>query len=331
MKRDGMLLLKRNEVGELLTLRDCIDAVESVFRWQGEGKIPPSGILGVKASGGGLHVKAGLLPGERSYLVVKLNTNYPANRTRFSLPTIQGLIFVCDAENGAPLAILDSTDITIKRTAAASAVAVKFLARQNSAVTTLCGCGAQGRAQLRAIHSVLPLKKVYAFDVDPDSAKNFANELSRELTDDIEPVSDCAKAIQQSDLVITCTTSTQFFVRKEDVRSGTFIAAVGADDEHKQEIDPALMASSKVVADSLDQVCAIGDTHHAIAQGLMRRQDVYAELGEVAAGKKNGRTTGNEIFIFDSTGVAIEDAVSAVAVYERARASGIGSYFEFAA
>jgi alanine dehydrogenase len=331
MKRDGTLLLKRNEVGELLTLRDCIDAVENVFRWQGEGKIPPSGILGVKASDGGLHVKAGLLPAEKSYLVVKLNTNYPANRTRFSLPTIQGLIFVCDAENGSPLAILDSIDITIKRTAAASAVAAKFLARQNSAVTTICGCGAQGRAQLRAIRSVLPLKKVYAFDVDPDSAKTFANELSRELTIDIEPVGDFAKAIQQSDLVVTCTTSTQFFVRKEDVRPGTFIAAVGADDEHKQEIDPALMASSKVVADSLDQACTIGDTHHAIAQGLMRREDAYAELGEIVAGKKPGRTGNDEIFIFDSTGVAIEDGVSAVAVYERARAAGIGSYFEFAA
>ena len=331
MKRDGTLLLKRNEVGELLTLRDCIDAVESVFRLQGEGKIPLPGVLGIKGRGGGLHVKAGLLSGERSYLVAKLNTNYPANRTRFSLPTIQGLIFVGDAENGAPLAILDSIDITIKRTAAASAVAAKFLARQNPAVTTICGCGTQGRAQLRAIHSVLPLKKVYAFDVDPDSAKNLANELSRELTIDIEPVSDCAKAIQQSDLVVTCTTSTQFFVRKEDVRPGTFIAAVGADDEHKQEIDPALIASSKVVADSLDQVCTIGDTHHAIARGLMRREDVYAELGEIAAGKKAGRTTENEIFIFDSTGVAIEDAVSAVAVYERACVAGIGSYFKFAA
>ncbi|HYR23167.1 MAG TPA: ornithine cyclodeaminase family protein [Chthoniobacterales bacterium] len=331
MQHNGTLLLDRSEVCKLLTLRECIEAVESVFRLQGEGKIPPSGILGVKAKGGGLHVKAGLLPAEKSYLVTKLNTNYPANRTRFGLPTIQGMIVVCDAENGAPLAILDSIDITIKRTAAATAVAAKYLARKNSLVATICGCGAQGRPQLRAMLCVLRLNKVFAFDLDANAAKNFAKELADELKIDIEPVGDPAKAIQQSDIVITCTTSTEFFVRKEDVSPGTLIAAVGADDERKQEIEPALIASSKIIADSLDQVCTIGDTHHAIAQGLMREENVYAELGEIVAGKKPARKSDDEIFIFDSTGVAIEDAVSAVAVYEKARAAGIGSYFKFAA
>jgi ornithine cyclodeaminase/alanine dehydrogenase-like protein (mu-crystallin family) len=278
-----------------------------------------------------LHVKAGLLPAEKSYLVAKLNTNYPENRTRFSLPTIQGMIVVYDAGNGAPLAVLDSIEITIKRTAAASAVAAKFLARKDSSVATICGCGVQGRAQLRAMLCVLQLSKVFAFDLDQDAAKNFANELSRELKIDIEPVGDPANAIRQSDLAITCTTSTQFFVRKADVRPGTFIAAVGADDAHKQEIEPALIASSKIIADSLDQVCAIGDTQHAIAHGLMGREDVYAELGEIVAGNKPARASDDEVFIFDSTGVAIEDAVSAVAVYEKARAAGIGSYFKFAA
>jgi len=130
---------------------------------------------------------------------------------------------------------------------------------------------------------------------------------------------------------VTCTTSTEFFLRKEDVAPGTFIAAVGADDAHKQEIDPALIALAKVAADSLEQSCAIGDTHHAIAKGLMRKEDVYAELGEIVSGKKSGRITDEEIIIFDSTGVAIEDAVAAAAVYEQARAAGIGTYFAFAA
>jgi ornithine cyclodeaminase/alanine dehydrogenase-like protein (mu-crystallin family) len=119
-------------------------------------------------------------------------------------------------------------------------------------------------------------------------------------------------------------------VRKGDVRPGTFIAAVGADAEHKQEIDPALIASAKVVADSLDQSCAIGDVHHAIAHGLMRKEDVYAELCEIVAGHKIGRVTDDEIIVFDSTGVAIEDAVAAAAVYERALADGIGTDFDFA-
>jgi ornithine cyclodeaminase/alanine dehydrogenase-like protein (mu-crystallin family) len=331
MQAEGTLLLRRSDVEELLSLRDCINAVEEVFRLQGHGKIPGSEILGVKAPNGGLHVKAVLLPRDRSYIVAKLNTNFPVNRRQSRWPTIQGLIAVYDAENGRPLAVLDSIDITIKRTAAASAVAAKYLARKNSSVVTICGCGEQGRAQLRALHSVLPLKKIYAFDLDDRAATNLAAQLSRELKIDIEPTRDLRRAIQKSDLCVTCTPAKEFFVRKEDVAPGTFIAAVGADDVHKQEIDPALIASTKVVADSLEQSCAIGDTHHAIAKGLMRKEDVYAELGEIVAAKKCGRAADDEISIFDSTGVAMEDAVAAAVVYEKAIAAGIGTYLEFAA
>ncbi len=331
MKPEATLLVRRSDVEELLSLPDCIDAVEEVLRLQGQGKIPRSEILAVKTPNGGLHVKATLLPRGQSYIVAKLNTNFPGNRTRSRLPTIQGLIAVYDAENGRTLAVLDSVEITIKRTAAASAVAAKYLARKDSSVATICGCGEQGRAQLRAIQSVVPLKKIYAFDLNERTMTELANQLSAELKIDIEPTRDLPSAIQKSDVCVTCTTASEFFVRKEDVAPGTFIAAVGADDAYKQEIDPALIASAKVVADSLNQSCAIGDTHHAIAKGLMRKEDVYAELGEIVAGKKSGRTTDDEIIIFDSTGVAMEDAVAAAAVYEKARARNIGTYFEFAA
>jgi alanine dehydrogenase len=331
MQFEGTLLLRRSDIEGLLSLRECIGAVENIFRLQGEGKIPTPGVLGVKALGGGLHVKAGLLPGDRNYLVAKLNANFPGNYTHFGLPTIQGVIVMFDAENGLPLAILDSIDITIKRTAAASAVAAKHLARKESSVATICGCGQQGRAQLRAVLLILPLTKIYAFDVDERAAINYRNELSRELKIDIEPVQDLASSIQKSDVCITCTTANKSFVCKEDVSPGTFIAAVGADNEDKQEIDSALIASAKVVADSLEQSCAIGDVHHAIAHGLMRKEDVYAELCEIVAGQKIGRVADDEIIVFDSTGVAIEDAVAAAAVYERALADGIGTDFDFAA
>ena len=330
MQFKGTLLLRRSDVDGLLSPRDCMVAVENVFRLQGRGKIPAPGILGVRAAAGGLHVKAGLLPGDRSYLIAKLNANFPGNNLRFGLPTIQGVIAVFDAENGVPLAILDSIDITLKRTAAASAVAAKYLARKDSSVATICGCGQQSRAQLRAVLLVLPLTKVYAFDVNEHAAIDFRNELTPQLKIDIEPVHHLASAIQKSDVCITCTTANEFFVRKGDVRPGTFIAAVGADAEHKQEIDPAVIASAKVVADSLDQSCAIGDVHHAIAHGLIRKEDVYAELSEIVAGHKIGRDADDEIIVFDSTGVAIEDAVAAAAVYERALANGIGTDFNFA-
>jgi alanine dehydrogenase len=331
MQSEGTRLLHRSDIEGLLSLRDCIDAVDEIFRLQGEGKVPAPGILGVRATGGGLHVKAGLLPSNRNYFVAKLNANFPGNNARFGLPTIQGVIVVFDAENGLPLAILDSIDITIKRTAAASAVAAKYLARNESTVATICGCGQQGRAQLRAVLLVLPLTKIYAFDVDERAAINFRNELSPELKIDIKLVRNLAGAIQKSDVCVTCTTVTESFVCKEDVRPGTFIAAVGADEEDKQEIDPALIASGKIVADSLEQACAIGEVHHAIADGLMRKGDVYAELCEIVAGKKTGRAADDEVIIFDSTGVAIEDAITAVAVYEKACEAKIGNHFNLAA
>ena len=329
MPTEGTLLLGRGEVARLLSLPDCIAAVEEVFRAYGEGRVPPPGVLGIKSEAGGLHIKAGYLPGARNYIVAKLNTNFAGNRKQGVLPTIQGLILLCDGDNGRPLAVLDSIEITIRRTAAASAVAAKYLARPDSAVVTICGCGQQGRAQLRALRTVLPLAKIFTFDVNPAAATTVADDMRDELNVEAEAVTDLPSAIRQSDVCVTCTTATEFFVRQEDVSSGTFIAAVGADDVHKQEIDPALIVRGKVVADHLEQCCAIGDTHHAIAAGLMRKEDIYAELAEIVAQRKAGRTSASEVIIFDSTGVAIEDAVAAAAVYEKAGETGAGSRVDF--
>ena len=331
MQTESALLFNRSDVQELLSLAECIDAVEKVFHRQGEGKIPPSGILGIRTQTGGLHVKTACLSGAKKYIVAKLNTNFPQNYRRFRKPTIQGVIVLYDADNGRLLAVLDSMEITIRRTAAATGVAAKYLARQNSSVATICGCGEQARAQLRALCLILSLRKVYAFDIDSSASLGLAAQLSRELAIDIEAIRSLPGAIRSSDVVVTCTPATEFYVHKEDVAPGTFIAAVGADDSHKQEIDPALLASAKVVADSFQQVCSIGETHHAIARGLMRKEDVYAELSEVVAGKKAGRINETDIIVFDSTGVAVEDAAAATVVYEKALITGIGNYFEFAA
>jgi len=331
MEAESTLLLNRTDVQKLLSLSECVAAVERVFRLQGEGKIPLSGILGVRTQSGGLHVKIACLSGAKNYIVAKLNTNFAQNYARFGLPTIQGAIVLYDADNGRLLAVLDSMEITLKRTAAATAVAAKYLARKNSAVATICGCGEQGRAQVRALSLIFRFGKVFAFDVDPKASLRLAAQHSREFQIGTEPVRNLPGAIQSSDVVVTCTPATKFFVQQENIAAGTFIAAAGADDSHKQEIDPALLSSAKVVADNLEQVCAIGDTHHAIAAGLMRKEDIYADLSEIVAGRKPGRTSDDEITIFDSTGVAIEDAAAATVVYERACAAKIMNSFEFAA
>jgi ornithine cyclodeaminase/alanine dehydrogenase-like protein (mu-crystallin family) len=245
------------------------------------------------------------------------------------MPNIQGVLVLCDASNGFPLAVMDSIEITILRTGAATAVAAKYLARPDSRVAIICGCGNQGRVQLRGICRVLPVRHVYAFDLNDDHAHRFARELSRELAIDIEPVSDPSGAVRKSDVCVACTPARKFYLQETDVAPGTFVAGVGADNHDKQELDPRLLASSKVVADIREQCAEIGDLHHAITEGLMSQNDVYAELGEIVAGLKPGRTSNDEITIFDSTGTALQDVAAAAVVYERAVKHGMGSRFSF--
>jgi len=331
MKPQGTLLLTRREVAALLTIEECIKAVENAFKLYGEGKTAPPGILGIHAYDGGFHIKAGLLEVGRNYFVAKTNANFPQNPLRFGLPTIQGIIIVCDAENGYPLAVMDSIEITILRTGAATAVAAKYLARADSHVATICGCGNQGRIQLLALDKVLPIERIFAFDQDAKRALQFADDMSSALHITAQVAPNLRKAVGDSDVCVTCTTARQYFLRKEDVEPGTFIAAVGADNADKQELDPKLLASSKVVVDILDQCATIGDLHHALAAGLMTRENVHAELGEIVAGKKAGRTSQDEITIFDSTGMALQDAAAAAIVYEKARQNGNGRMIDFAA
>lgn len=331
MTTDGTLLLKRQDVAELLTVEECIAAVERAFKLYGEGTVPKPGLLSVHAPGGAFHLKAGVLNLERHYFVVKCNANFFQNSARFGLPNIQGVILLCDAENGQPLALMDSIEITIRRTGAATAIAAKYLARQGATVATICGCGNQGRISLQTLLQVRPLERVFAYDVDASQAARFASELSGQFNIAVEHTSDLAAAVGQSDVVVTCTPSKEYFLHREYVAPGTFIAAVGADSEEKQELDPSLLAGSqKVVADILDQCAVIGELHHALEKGLLRRSDVHAELGEVVAGKKTGRSSDEEIIIFDSTGMALQDAAAAAIIYEKALRSGAGANFKFA-
>ncbi|MGH7600676.1 MAG: ornithine cyclodeaminase family protein [bacterium] len=329
MRPKGTLLLTRREVAALLSLDECIAAVENAFRLHGEGKTSPPGILGIHAHGGGFHIKAGLLEVGRTYFVAKTNANFPQNMPRFGLPTIQGIITLCDAENGYPLALIDSMEITILRTGAATAVAAKYLARPESSVATICGCGNQGRIQLRALTKVLPIERLYAFDQDAERARQFADEMSAEIRLTAQAVGDLKSAVRDSDVCVTCTPAKEYFLKKEYMKPGTFIAAVGADNAEKQELDPQLFVSNKIIADILEQCATIGDLHHALQAGLVTGENVHAELGEVVAGKKSGRTSKDEIIIFDSTGMALQDAAAAAVVYEKAISVGKGITVDF--
>jgi len=319
------LLLTRRDVAELLDMDACIDAVEAAFRLQAAGRSTASGVLGTHVEGGAFHVKtAGLRLEERAYFVTKVNANLPGNDARFGLPTIQGLALLFDAANGRPLAILDSTELTSRRTAAATAVAARHLSRGDSAVVTICGCGVQGRDQLRALARVRPLRSVIAVDADERRANEYAAAMRAELGLDVRVAREVAEAARASDICVTCTTSHRPILHVGDVRAGAFVAAVGADNPEKQEIDPALLAASTVVVDALEQCATIGDLHHALSAGAMTRDDVHAELAQVVGGSRPGRTSDEEIIVFDSTGTAIQDVAAGVVAYERALVEGRG-------
>jgi ornithine cyclodeaminase/alanine dehydrogenase-like protein (mu-crystallin family) len=320
-----MLVLSRSDVVTLLTLSDCIDAVEQVFRLHAEGRTFGPGALGMAVGDGSFHVKAAGMVGESRYFVAKTNANYPQNPARFGLPTIQGTVVLSDANTGAPLALMDSGSITAIRTGAATAVAAKFLARREARRATIVGCGAQGEIQLAAVAAVRPLDHAYVLDADHARAEALAARAGGGLGCHVEAVKELVAALRDTDILVTCTSSRAAFVFTPDVAPGTFIAAVGADNHGKQELAPGLVASATVVADSLEQCAEIGELQHVLGPGLMRRDEVHGELADLVSRRRPGRTRADEVTIFDSTGVALEDVAAAIVVYEKARATGRGT------
>jgi alanine dehydrogenase len=329
---DAPLLLSRADVRELLSLDDCIEAVEAAFIAAGRGQAPAPRSLGFPVAGGGFHVKAATLSLDRPYFAAKLNGNFPGNRVRHSLPTIQGLVLLSDATNGTPLAILDSIEITILRTGAATGVAARRLARADASSAAILGCGNQGRVSLDALARVRTLKRAFVWDIDLLAAARLAAESQDRLGFPVEVTSDDERrdATRTSHIVVTCTPSKTPILGENDIGPGTFVAAVGADSETKHEIESGLMARAKVVTDEAEQCSRIGDLRAAIAAGVMRADQVLANLGEILCGTAHGRTSDDDIIVFDSTGTALQDVAAAAIVYERALKAGRGARHAFA-
>ena len=316
-----LLLLARADIERLLDLPTCIAAVEHALRRRAEGAHAPSGVLGVHVAAGVFHLKAAALELDQPFFAAKVNANFPGNPAQHGLPTVQGVLVLFDAARGEPLAVMDSAAITTLRTAAASAVAAKHLARPGARTMTIVGCGVQARAHLSAMRAVLPLERVHVVDADPAVAAAFAAEMRAQHGIAVAVATTLDPATLASEVIVTCTSSRAAFLSMAHVAPGTFIAA---DNEHKQEIEPALLRAAAVVVDDLEQCATMGDLHHAIAAGVMTRPDVRATLGEVIAGRRPGRRDPHEIVVFDSTGVALEDVAAAASVWTRARAEGAG-------
>lgn len=311
------LILTRSDIGRLMTPADWLDAVETGFRAAAAGHAGSPPPMELEGSGGTFHAKGAAMQLERHYVALKLNGNFPDNPRTAGLPTIQGAVLLCDGETGSLLAVMDSIEVTLRRTAAATALAARYLARPGSNSILICGCGEQGGAHLIALREVLPLKRALAWDRDFSRAEAFADEMG-DAEFEVEAVRELPTREQGCDVIVTATTARAPFLEPGHVRAGTFVAAVGADSPEKSELQPDLMRGAYVVADVLAQCAVMGDLNHAMSAGAMRLTDVHADLSELVGGAKPGRTSDEQITIFDSTGTALEDVAAAAAIYEKA-------------
>lgn len=325
----GTLLLTRNDLRQLLGPDDYLQIADTAFRAHAEGRVLTPTLMHVDADAGEFHVKAGGLKLDHPYFALKSNGGFFKNAERFGLPPIQGVVLLCDAENGYPLALMDSTAITLGRTAATTALAAGLLAHDDVDTVTICGCGNQGSEHLRYITRVRPIRRAYAWDINPERAERFAACLSSELKIEVVPAASLAESMQESGICITCTPARQAFIMPEHVHAGMFIAAVGADSPDKQEIDPAVLASSTLIVDIVEQCAHVGELHHALDAGVMSVDDVHANLGEVLTARKAGRMRDDEVIVFDATGTALQDVAAAAAAYTRAKADDTGALFDF--
>jgi alanine dehydrogenase len=318
------LLLTRREVARLCPPAFALDAVRDGFRALGEGRATAPPPLHLAVPDGGFHAKAAALAGAPGIVALKFNANFPGNRERCGLPTIQGALLLCEAGNGRLLALMDSIEITLRRTAAASALAAVHLARREARVIALCGCGAQALPQFEALAAVRPLRELVLWDIDDEAARRCQAKIAARSSLAARVARCLADAVRHADVIVTCSTAREAYLTPDLVAPGSFIAAVGADAPDKHEVAPALLAAACVVTDSTAQCLAMGDLHHAVRTGAMAAEQVHAELADLVTGRRTGRTDARAICVFDSTGVAVQDVALAGAVLEAARVQGMG-------
>jgi alanine dehydrogenase len=221
---------------------------------------------------------------------------------------------------------MDATYITNTRTGAAGGVAVKYLARKDSSVIGFVGAGVQAKTQLLAIIEVLPqIKEVKVFDLDRNISQKYVDEMMAKLGINIHPVETIQDATE-ADIIVTTTPSRKPVVKKQYIKPGTHINAIGADAKGKQELEADLLRSGKIIVDDIEQASHSGEINVPLSGGIIKIEDIYGTLGEVVANVKKGREDNEEITIFDSTGLAIEDVVCAKIVYEKAKKRGVPTF-----
>jgi ornithine cyclodeaminase/alanine dehydrogenase len=320
-----MRVLGREDLATLLPPADVIGEVERAFRECAGGRVATLPRAALPMEGRGVFLTmVSALPGLGA-LGAKLVTVVEGNRRR-GLPTIHASFLLTDPDTGAPLALMEAGFLTGIRTGATSALAARYLARPDSRVVACFGAGVQARFQLLGLRAVLPLAEVRVVGRDAGRARAFAERMARELGVPVRALIDRKAAVAGADVVTCATTSARPVFSGRDLGSGVHVDAVGSFRPATREVDTMTIRKSRVVVDTYEGAWAeAGDLLIPLRAGAITRRHVKAELAELVAGARPGRTGPREITLFKSVGFAPEDAVTARLAYDRAVAAGLGT------
>lgn len=326
------LILTDDEVKKLLSMSEVIEAVESAFKQKGLGRVqmPAKIYLYYKKYNGDLRAMPTFLE-DLDISAVKIVNVHPDNPIKNAVPTVMAVITLIDPTTGAPIAVMGGTTITDMRTGAAGSIAAKYLAKNNPKTISLIGAGAQAKTQLMALLEVYKqLEEVRVWSRTEETKKNFVTETQQAYGNSIQVISaaNIRKAVEEADIVVTTTPSRKPLVTNDMVSAGMHINCIGADAVGKEELDPNILKRAKIVVDDWEQASHSGEINVPLSRGIITKDNIWAEIGEIVAGLKPGRQKQDEITVFTSTGLAVQDAVTAKIAYSKAIAAKVGRFIQ---
>jgi ornithine cyclodeaminase/alanine dehydrogenase len=322
-----VLILSRQDVESLLTMGETLDIMEEGFRQLSIGNVimPQRPVVQVEKQQGIFLIMPAYVSGEMNIFSNKIVTVYPNNPERYRLPTILASITLYDVKTGELLSIMDGSFITAMRTGAASGVATKHLARKDSETVGILGTGIQARTQIEAMCETLNIERVKAYGLDRDQMQHFCQDMGEKLSINMKLCNNSEEVVRGSDVVILATSSKTPVLDGNWLDEGTHINAIGSHTPTTRELDDTSVQRSKIIVDLKEAaLLEAGDLLIPISKGLLPQNPVYAELGELVTGRKRGRINDQEITLFKSVGLAVQDAAAAFKVYSLAREAGLG-------
>jgi len=325
-----MLVVSETDIRRTVSIEDAIPAVEEDFTRlvRGEVSLPPMMSLEIPESKGEAHVKGAHIAGAASF-AIKVATGFYDNPL-IGLPSGGGMMLVFSARTGAPEALLlDNGYLTDVRTAAAGAIAAKYLAKPKLSTVGVAGAGAQGRFQIMALARVRDFDRVLVHDVNRSRLEQYIEEMPDIVEVTCQARQNVRDLVSESDLLVTATPSPKPYVRAKWLHPGLHITAMGSDSPDKQELESAVLARADLLVCDLKVQCfERGELHHALEDGTIDEEDEIVELGELTSRRHPGRTNNSQVTVCDLTGVGVQDAAIATLAYEKALQNGLGSQLE---